>query len=288
MTHQIRSSRLDALAPRVLACQRRNGCALRELCADVELLPAFAIRGICHSDEPVSWGLSACLDGRAPETVAATDDVAVRATWLQHQLQQGPDVTATRSQLVVSKDLGADARWPDFGSMCVAVLGLRSMISIAIPVPEGHASMNYLSADPAAFDHFDVDAALRLANRAAVSVAGLLPAVRAVHGEMPDSDFSKVAVAMSLVMAQRHMSTVEALALLRQTGRATNACLFGVATDVVRLGRLTDPVARDRSGARPRQRSLRIADDEHPPLHVGGPDIWHTPCGAVGALSPQP
>jgi len=39
------------------------------------------------------------------------------------------------------------------------VLGVRSMISVAIPVHDGHCSMNYFAADPHSFDHFDVDAA---------------------------------------------------------------------------------------------------------------------------------
>lgn len=259
---------------------------------DLEVVTGFAVRAICHTPWHVSCGVSVCTGGRAPEVLAAVDDIAVRTAWLQHQFQQGPDVLPSGSELVVSRDLGDEPRWPDFGRMCVAVLGLRSMVSVSIPVHEGHASMSYFSAEPSAFDHLDVDAALRLAHIAAASVESELPALAAVHARMPGSDFSMVAVALDVVKGQRRVSPAEALVLLRQTARERGTSLFGAAAEIVQTGRVhgrSPEPDRASLAAEPRPPvQARIADDATLARHVGGPDMWRSPPEPAVAHPPAP
>ena len=73
---------------------------------NLDILTTFSALEICHSDERISVGITVSLPFRAPETVAATDDIPVRADWLQHQFGQGPAVSPEQCQMVVCKDLG--------------------------------------------------------------------------------------------------------------------------------------------------------------------------------------
>jgi len=118
--------RVPAAAPSGLAPQSGD--------VDLQFVATFAALAMCHSDQQIHCGLTVVPAGRAPETVAASDDIPVRVDWLQRELSQGPAVMADLGELVVSKDLAADLRWPDFGKLCVAVLDLRSMVSIRIPM----------------------------------------------------------------------------------------------------------------------------------------------------------
>ena len=94
----------------------------------------LAQRLICRAHPATHVGLTLVPDGRAPETIAATDDLPIRVDWLQHELGQGPSVRSAFTGVLVSPDLAIDRRWPDFGRLCVAVLDVRSMVSVAVPL----------------------------------------------------------------------------------------------------------------------------------------------------------
>ncbi|HEY3338678.1 MAG TPA: hypothetical protein VGK18_09255 [Propionicimonas sp.] len=241
---------------------------------DPLLLVAFAARGLCHSQAAISCGLSVAVAERAPETIAATDDVPVRAGWLQQQLRQGPDLAQADRQVIVSKDLAADKLWPDFGRMCVGALGLQSMVSITVPTPEVHSTMNFFSADPGAFDDFDVDAALRLSLLAATSATDELPDIRAAQAEMPGSDFSKVAVALGIIQAQCEVGSPDGFTILREAALLMDRSLFGLAVEVVRLGHLPAAAIAGLRTGRLDLPGARFANEPEPERHVGGPDMW--------------
>ncbi|HEY3339649.1 MAG TPA: ANTAR domain-containing protein [Propionicimonas sp.] len=242
---------------------------------------------ICNSDDDVHCGLSIIPADRAPETIAATDDLPLRVDWLQHELHQGPCVGADCGELLVSKDLAADQRWPDFGKMCVAVMNVRSMVSIKVWVPwPDRARLSFYSSEATAFDHLDVDAALRLARIAA-------PMVRVLIGEFGEAllgaapgDYSRVAVAVGTVIARYKVTSAEAFDLLRDASHDLHRTLLGVAIDVVADGRLPEgAIGHVRPHCRPaRLRGTGDPRDQHPWAHgessIGGPDMWHEPSAA--------
>lgn len=251
--------------------------AIGSACLDLDLLGAFAVRGICHSRERISWGLTVSLPRRAPETVAATDDVSVRAGWLQQELQQGPDLAQVGSQLLVSSDLASDPRWPDFGRMCAAVLGLRSMVSLDVPTPDARATMSFFAAEPAAFEHFDVDAALRLAQTAGAATAVQVRDVLALQAELPGGGFSKVAVALGIVMAQYRLGSADGFALLREAAHLLDSSLFRLAVEVVRQGKLPEAAGTGLGNDRFDVLVPALAGAQKPNRHVGCPEMWRTP-----------
>ena len=201
---------------------------------------ALAGLRICHSDHDIHCGLSVVPPDGAPETIAASDDVPVRVDWLQHEFRQGPSVGDSGETLVI-KDLAAEERWPDFGRMCVAVMNMRSMVSVPIPVAGPNcARLNFYSSEPRAFDHLDLGAASRLARLAAPMVAALIAEFGELLVQAAPSDCSRVAVAVGTVIARYRVNSADAFDLLREASHDLRRALLGVAIEVVADGRLPE------------------------------------------------
>lgn len=238
---------------------------------DSELLTPVALASICRSGLPFSAGLSLSVPGGAVQTISAIDDVVVRVDWLQHELGQGPGVGLAGSPVMVCKDLGVHRRWPDFGRMCVAVLGLRSMVNVAVPVHGMRAMLNWVSAEPDAFDHLDVHAAQLLAQRVGRTISSVVDFVGYTRTGRVGGDFNKMAVALAIVMARYRVGAADGFVLLHSTAVHLRVPLYRLAVDVVRHGAL--PTDEDEnSGPLPPLGSVSGTD-----LRIGGPDMWRDP-----------
>jgi hypothetical protein len=263
---------------------------------------------ICHSDHDIHCGLSVISPHGPPETIAASDDVPVRVDWLQHELRQGPLVGADSGATLVIRDLAAEERWPDFGRMCVAVMNMRSMVSIRIPVARpNRARLDFYSSEPSAFDSLNLRSASRLARLAAPMVTTLISEFSEVLVHAAPSDCSRVAVAVGTLIARYRVNSADAFDLLRDASHDLRRPLLGVAIDVVADGRLPDEaiVSEWRQGAAER-RAVQARNDpgaaappgvltQHrgSPVHphrfggqqhgthaepsIGGPEMWRDP-----------
>lgn len=266
----------------------------------------FAGLTLCDPSNDVHCGLTVAPAGRAAETVAATDDVPVRVDWLQHELRQGPGLDAHPGEIFATEDLAANQQWPDFGKMCLAVLNLRSMVSIRIPLTTSdRASLNFYSSEPAAFENLKMDAALRLARLTAPRIQDLMSAFRAPLLGAARSNFSRVAIAVGTVMARHRANSSDAFDLLCAASHDLNRALLDVAIETVVNGRLpagadigsrgthraatgpcheqvrpaTSPRLRHRvTGATASGVQQPARDTVHDaPLPVGGPGMWRDP-----------
>ncbi|MET0524797.1 MAG: GAF and ANTAR domain-containing protein [Nocardioides sp.] len=119
--------------------------------------------------------------GRA-ETVAATDEPAIRADELQYSLEEGPCVDAAfESTDFVIDDLRDEPRWPRW-SVASAELGLRAALAIRLHTDsETLGALNLYSETPHAFDDDTHTVALIFASHAAdaMSNARLVTGLRA-------------------------------------------------------------------------------------------------------------
>ena len=218
---------------------------------DPQLVVSFASRAICHADVPVHCGLSVVRNGHAPETVAATDDIPVRVDWLQQELRQGPALETWNTDVVVSRDLGSDERWPQFGMLCTAVMGVRSMVSVRIPVTgRGQGMLNFFADEPAAFDHFDVDAAISLARSCAPSVQRMLTDLARASDRSEEGVPGRLVLALGTIIDRHRVESSRAFELLLQAARRLKAPLWAVAVFVGSEGRL--PERGDELAARTR------------------------------------
>lgn len=87
------------------------------------------------------------------ESPAASDDVGPAVDALQFEVNDGPCVEAIRQQhTVVTDDLTAEARWPQFSRRAVETTGVRSMLAFRLFVAgDTLGSLNLYSRQPRAF-----------------------------------------------------------------------------------------------------------------------------------------
>jgi hypothetical protein len=101
---------------------------LQEEHGDVEgtlqAITAAAVRTVPHADE---CGISYMIGRQNIEPRAWTSDLPRTVDSLQERLKQGPCMDAAWEQQIVRADVGADHRWPEFGTQA-AQLGVGSMM----------------------------------------------------------------------------------------------------------------------------------------------------------------
>jgi hypothetical protein len=216
-------------------------------------------------------------------------------------------VGADSGETLVISDLASEERWPDFGRMCVAVMNMRSMVSVPIPVAGPNvARLNFYSSDPRAFDNLDLGAASRLALLAAPMVAALISEFGELLAQAAPSECSRVAVAVGTVIARYRVNSADAFDLLREASHDLRRALLGLAIEVVADGRLPEEaivrarhqrMAERRAGQAlnqaattpPRTYAPRSGSPVHPrrsgvhqrAVHaapsIGGPEMWRDP-----------
>lgn len=202
----------------------------------VLVLAAMAVPSADHG------GFTLLRDDRPPRTLAASDDQVEAVDTLQYRLREGPCLdAATGPPVVMADDLEADSRWPRFGPECVRENGIRSMLSLRLPVGgSDHAAVNFYSGQAGTFADGDVTAAAVLVPLAALAVetelrrqdrSNLLEALRSSR---------QVSTAVGILMATHRVDSDTAFALLRRASMNLNQKLRDVADEVTHTGELPD------------------------------------------------
>ena len=232
---------------------------------DPQLVVSFVSLAVCHSDRNVHCGLTIVPVGRVAQTIGATDDVPVRADWLQNQQRQGPAIGRRRGRMITSLDLADDPRWPDFGRLCVATLDVRSMLAVDAPMAgPGRAVLTFYSPEPDAIGRIDLDAVATLAPMVGSSALAALNRSTDALRAASDVDYSRTAVALAIVMSHQALSPAQAFSRLRDASRRSGRPLVEVALDVLAAGQLPgDPAVAEVAAGRHR--------------FIGGPDMWCHP-----------
>jgi hypothetical protein len=227
---------------------------------DPQIIVSFVSLAVCHGDGHVHCGLTVVPPGGAAQTLAATDHIPVQADWLQNQQRQGPVVGPAREVVITSTDLAEDPRWRDFGRLCVAALDIRSLLAVEVPLHgRGRAVLTFYAREPRTLDGIDMDAALKLVPIVGSSVRAALHHHRTALRSASDVDFSRVAVAVAIVMADQRISPAHAFGELRDASRASGRPLLEIALDVLADGHLPGAGAAAAAG---RHR------------YIGGPEMW--------------
>ncbi|GAA4398035.1 GAF and ANTAR domain-containing protein [Fodinibacter luteus] len=194
-------------------------------------------------------GVTLLRADRPPRSAAVTDEVPELLDSLQFELRDGPCLDAALGPpVLVSGDVGSDARWPRYGPRCVATSGVRSMLSLRLPMGgEDHAGLNFYSRDVDAFSDDDV-----------VPGSLLVPFVALVlQAELHQQDVANlttaldsarmISTAVGILMATHKISRDEAFEALRRTSMGLNIKLRHVADHVELTGVLPRPAAGPRS-----------------------------------------
>lgn len=204
-----------------------------------ESVVEFAARALPHSHHS---GLTLLRPTKAPATIAASDPLPREVDALQYSLGEGPCLdAATGPAVLLSDDIGVDERWPRFGPRCASSLGVRSMLSLRLPVGgDDFAGINFYSREVAAFTVADVNVGAVI-----IPVAAL-----AVESYMREHDYEnlsralesnrQISTAIGILMVTHKISDEAAFALLRKTSMDLNRKLAHVADEVKLTGALPE------------------------------------------------
>lgn len=172
-------------------------------------------------------------------TLAATDAALVVVDQLQTTLGRGPVHSAPdRQEPVVVADLGADARWPDWGRRVVADAGLRSLLGLRLFTSDGSAGMlNLYSSAAGAFDQEDVLEGQVLAAHASVALATTLKE-RQLHQALQHR--TVIGQATGILIERFGLTPDQAFAVMRRVSQHHNIKVHTLAEHLVRTGELLD------------------------------------------------
>jgi hypothetical protein len=183
-------------------------------------------------------GITVVIPGGAPETIAATGDVPVRMDWLQGEWRQGPASGSGESD-VVSDDLATDQRWPDVGDLAAAVIGVRSLLSVRVPVDADYLVMlSCYSGAVSSFDAADLARARMVVRLLAPAISSVVQGLALTELQPLSGGGGRVATALGLVMSRHRVLPDAAFDLLLKARQTSGGELFDVALEVLETGRL--------------------------------------------------
>ena len=196
-----------------------------------------------HTDH---CGITLIRPGQAPRTIAFTDELPAAVDLLQYRVHEGPCLDAADTATVVMvDDLLDDGRWPEFAPMCVDQTGVRSMLSLRLPVGSSdRAGMNFYARRAEAFDELDMRVGSILATFAALAVEGQLREGDTAHLETALRTNRQIGTAIGILMATEKVTEADAFQRLRQASNHLNRKLVDVAEHVHLTGSLPVPPAR--------------------------------------------
>jgi GAF domain-containing protein len=208
----------------------------------------YAVRAIPGAE---GAGLTLLEESRS-DTIVSTADFVTQIDDIQYSLGQGPCVSAVADrQIVLSGSLGADRRWPQFGSR-VARLGVHSVVSLPLITEEGVVgAMNVYAHDKNAFtadagrlgELFAVPAAIAVQN------AQVLAQTKRLASQLQTALSSRGVIerAIGIMMSRSGGTEAEALERLRTLSQHQHEKLPVVAQSIVQeavrraRARHTDP-----------------------------------------------
>ncbi len=176
-------------------------------------------------------------------TVASTSELPLEVDAIQYRTLEGPCLQALEQHHVFrSDDLGADARWPRFGSEATARTEVVSMMSHRLFLEDSDAigALNLYSRKPAAFADLESTALDDLATHCAIALTTVAEREQNQHLRAALESNRDIGVAIGILMATKLLTKQQAFDALRITSQHTHRKLHLVALDVAETGELAD------------------------------------------------
>jgi GAF domain-containing protein len=173
------------------------------------------------------------VNPRGIDTPAASSVALKRLDELQFELKEGPCFDAVRlHEVVLSRNLATDERWPSWGPRVVKEVGVRSIVSYRLfTAKDTLGAMNLYSRRADAFDAEDIDNGAALAAHVAVALA---EAQNVAHLETAINVRTVIGRAEGILMERFDLLPVQAFAVLRRVSQDRNIKLNRVAEELVR------------------------------------------------------
>jgi GAF domain-containing protein len=172
------------------------------------------------------------------QTAAFTGERAVMVDEWQYQHGHGPCLAAAAANITVTvPDLAGDGRWPEWANQAIGA-EVHSSMSIGLPLRESvSGALNVYATKPNAFDEDAVNLAETFAGYAAMAMANAnldeSPATLAGHTRAAMDNRAVMEQAKGIIMAERHCTPDEALAVLVKVAEYSSRSLHDVAAALV-------------------------------------------------------
>jgi MerR family transcriptional regulator, light-induced transcriptional regulator len=166
-------------------------------------------------------------------TPAPTSWPSLRVEEIERELGEGPYLDAIeRREVIQSRDLSTDERWPDFGPAVVEHTSIRSVLAIPLIIRQQLIGVLGLFADAIdAFDDHDRSVAVSFATHAAVALHAAIQQ-RTLTEAISTRDV--IGQAKGILMEREGIADDRAFELLRTVSSRTNTKLRDVAAYIVR------------------------------------------------------
>ena len=152
------------------------------------------------------------VNPRGVDTPAGSGDALRRLDSLQFELKEGPCFEALQNQeIVFSRDLANDARWPKWGPRVAKEIGVGSIVSYRLfTTADTLGAMNLYSLHTDAFDTEDIDNGRALAAHVAVALA---EAQNVTHLETAINARTAIGRAEGILMERFDLAPAQAFAV---------------------------------------------------------------------------
>lgn len=169
------------------------------------------------------------------DTPVGSDEALNRIDELQFVLKEGPCFDALHvHEIVHSRDLAHDKRWPRWGPLVAKEAGVVSIVSYRLfTTQDTLGAMNLYSVGPDAFDADDILNGHALAAHVGVALAA---SQHAEHLETAISSRTMIGRAEGILMERFAIPPDHAFAVLRRVSQRRNVKLNRVAEELVRTG----------------------------------------------------
>ncbi|MFC7360373.1 GAF and ANTAR domain-containing protein [Nocardioides astragali] len=169
------------------------------------------------------------------DTPVGTTQALNRIDELQFVLKEGPCFDALHMHEVVhSRDLATDDRWPTWGPMIAEEVGVASIVSYRLyTTHDTLGALNLYATNPDAFDADDIDNGHALAAHVGVALAA---SQNAENLEMAISHRTAIGRAEGILMERFGLTPDQAFSVLRRVSQHQNVKLNRVAEELVRTG----------------------------------------------------
>lgn len=178
--------------------------------------------------------------GRSIDSVAATDEVPVRADRIQYEVGEGPCLEAiTAHDSFLADDLASEDRWPRFSRRAAVETGVHSMLSFRLFVEDDTiGALNLYSRQIGAFDDQARAVGAILAAHAAVAMDAAREHERAEQVAQALQSNRRIGIAMGILMNRDLLTDEQAFELLRRASQYLNVKLRDLAEQVIETGDL--------------------------------------------------
>ncbi|MBY4127634.1 GAF and ANTAR domain-containing protein [Rhodococcus fascians] len=176
-------------------------------------------------------GCVTTLSKGARSVVASTDPLAEKLCRLQYELDQGPIPTEVwHLDVVVSDDLTAEPRWPEFAALAVGE-GFMSLAAFQLySNADDLGALVFYSNQPGAFDADAVEIGEALAAHAAIAMLSARDNEQFRTG-LASRDI--IGQAKGMIMERYDLDAVQAFELLAKLSQQQNLPLHKVANDLI-------------------------------------------------------